>query len=80
MPARNKSTCYTDVMDDMDKIKADIERLTPAELEQLGKWVAELCVRRATPPHVEKWLKRAVGAAIPGVTTDDVMKMTRGED
>ena len=35
--------------------------------------------RGATPGAVERWLATARGAASPGVTTDAVMALTRGE-
>lgn len=67
-------------MDDLNEIEAAIKKLSQTQFERLAAWMQAFRTRRQTPSHVEAWLKRAVGAAIPGVTTDDVLKMTRGEE
>ncbi len=67
-------------MDELEKIQSAIEKLADEQLEELAKRIDALRVRRATPVRVEQWLKRAVGAAKPGVTTDEILRMTRGED
>jgi hypothetical protein len=67
-------------MSTLAEIEAALEQLPAPQLEQLARWLETLRQRRATPPPVESWLQRARGAAMPGVKTDDVMKLTRGEE
>ena len=67
-------------MCDITRIAAEIEKLPVAEVEQLARWLETFRQRRVTPPPVEGWLQRARGAAIPGMKTRDVMKLTRGEE
>ena len=66
-------------MSDIVEIEAAIENLPDAQVDQLARWLETFRQRRATPPPVESWLRRACGAAIPGVKTEDVMTLTRGE-
>jgi hypothetical protein len=61
-------------------IEAAIERLPESQVEELAVWLEKFRAWRTTPPPVENWLKRAVGVAKPGVTTADVMALTRGEE
>ena len=67
-------------MSDITEIEAAIEDLPARQMDELAGWLEALRVRRATPPPVESWLQRARGAARPGVTTADVMALTRGEE
>ena len=67
-------------MSTLSEIEAAIEKLPVPEVDELASWLQELRIRRATPPQVESWLKRARGAAVPGVTTTEVMALTRGEE
>ncbi|MCC6795285.1 MAG: hypothetical protein IT366_09225 [Candidatus Hydrogenedentes bacterium] len=67
-------------MSTVDEIEAAIEKLPVAQVEQLARWIEAYRQRRAAPPAVENWLQRARGAAVPGVTTLEVMKLTRGEE
>lgn len=60
--------------------EAAIERLPEPQVAELAAWLEEFRACRGTPPAVESWLDRAVGAAKPGVTTADVMALTRGEE
>lgn len=62
------------------EIEAAIEKLPDTQVDQLARWLEMLRQARATPAPVENWLKSARGAAIPGVTTDDLMAKTRGEE
>jgi hypothetical protein len=34
----------------------------------------------ATPPRREDWVRRAVGGATTGLTTDQILRETRGEE
>ena len=67
-------------MSNLAEIEAAIETLPDPQVDQLTRWLETLRQRRIKPPHVESWLKRARGAALPGVTTNDVMTLTRGEE
>jgi hypothetical protein len=67
-------------MSNIAEIEAAIEKLPAPQLDQLARWLETFRQRRATPPPVESWLQRARGAALPGVTTKDVMVLTRGEE
>ncbi len=68
-------------MDELEKIKPEIEKLREDQLAALRVWLETYRRRPATPPKgVDEWLRRAVGAAIPGLTTDGLLRMTRGED
>jgi len=50
------------------------------QVDQLGRWLEALRQRRATPPPIKSWLQRPRGAALAGVTTQDLMALTRGEE
>jgi len=67
-------------MSTITEIEAAIERLPEPQVDELAAWLETLRMRRTTAPAVESWLSRAVGAAKPGVTTADVMALTRGEE
>ena len=67
-------------MSNIAEIEAAIEKLPDPQVDQLTRWLETLRQRRSTPPPVESWLKRARGAALPGVKTKDVMALTRGEE
>jgi hypothetical protein len=67
-------------MNSIAEIEAAIEKLPDAQVDQLARWLQTLRQTRTTPPPVESWLQRARGVALPGVTTDDVMASTRGEE
>ena len=68
-------------MKTLAEIQEAIRNLPPGQVEELAVWITSNRSRR--PPSkeaVEKWLKWAVGAAKPGVTTDEIMRLTRGEE
>lgn len=67
-------------MNTIPEIESAIERLPAPQVAELAAWLERLRVRRAMQPPVESWLERARGAARSGVTTADVMAMTRGEE
>lgn len=71
--------CYSPSMSNVAEIEAAIEKLPRTQVDQLARWIEEFRQQRATPPPVESWLQHARGAAIPGMKTQDVMKLTRGE-
>ena len=67
------------IMNTVVEIETAIERLPALQLAELAAWLEQLRVRRAVPPPAEAWLERARGAARSGVTTAEVMALTRGE-
>ena len=67
-------------MSSIAEIENAIEKLPAPLVDELAGWLETLRLRRATPPPVENWLKRARGAALPGETTAKVMALTRGEE
>jgi hypothetical protein len=66
-------------MSTVAEIEAAIERLPLTEIEKVAEWLATYRAQHAAGPHAETWLERARGAARPGVTTAEVMALTRGE-
>ena len=67
-------------MSTIAEIEAAIERLPAPQVDERAGWLERLRWRRTTPPPVESWLKSARGAAIPGVTTANLMTLTRSEE
>lgn len=66
-------------MSNIAEIEAAIEKLPAKEMDQLARWFEMLRQRRATPPPVDSRLQHARGAAMAGVTTVEMMQLTRGE-
>jgi hypothetical protein len=67
-------------MSTINEIETAIERLPTPQVDELAVWLEAHRARRATSLAAEAWLKQARGAALPGVTTADVMALTRGEE
>lgn len=67
-------------MNTIAEIESAIERLPAPQVAELAAWLEQFRVRRALQLPAEAWLERARGAARPGVTTEDVMALTRGEE
>ena len=67
-------------MSNIAEIEAAIENLPDPQVDQLARWLETHRQRRTPPPAVESWLRQARGAALAGVTTKDVLALTRGED
>jgi len=67
-------------MNRLAEIESAIERLTAAQVDELATWMEQFRVRRGMQPPGDAWLERARGAAQPGVTTEGVMALTRGEE
>lgn len=63
-----------------EEIEDAIEKLPQSEVEELAKWLEALRMRRAAVPPIERWLDQARGAANPGVTTEKVLAITRGDE
>ena len=67
-------------MSTIAEIETAIERLPVAQVDELAAWLEAHRARRAASLAAEAWLERARGAALPDVTTADVMVLTRGEE
>ena len=67
-------------MSTIAEIEVAIERLPAADVETLAVWLETLRQRWAVKPAAEAWLNQARGAARPGVSTADVMELTRGDE
>jgi len=64
-------------MSTVTEIEAAIETLPEQQVDELAAWLEKFRALHPAPPVAESWLSRAVGAAKPGVTTADVMALTR---
>lgn len=62
------------------EIEKAIEHLPLPQIEELARWLDDYRSRRSSPTDVETWLTRARGATQSGVTTAEVMALTRGEE
>jgi hypothetical protein len=67
-------------MSTVGEIEAAIESLPMPEVEELALWLETYRARGVAPSAAETWLKQAEGAARPGVTTAEVMALTRGDE
>ena len=68
------------IMSTIAEIESAIERLPAKEVEALAVWLETVRNRGVAKPAVEAWLNQARGAAQPGVSTADVMALTRGDE
>jgi hypothetical protein len=66
-------------MSTVAEIEAAIQRLPLTEVEKVAEWLESYRAQRNTGPQAEAWLERARGAARQGVTTVEVMDLTRGD-
>lgn len=67
-------------MSTIAEIETAIEHLPAPQVDELAAWLAAHRARRTTLLAAEAWLKRARGAALPDVTTAEVMALTRSEE
>ena len=67
-------------MNTIAEIEDAIEKLPSPLVEELAVWIDAHRARRAAPQSLESWLQHARGAARPGVTTESIMALTRGEE
>ena len=65
-------------MGTLAEVETAIEQLPTPQVEELAVWLELLRARRAAAMAASTWLERARGAASPGVTTAEVMALTRG--
>ena len=66
-------------MSTVAEIEAAIKKLPLTEVEKVADWLESYRAQRGTGPQSVAWLECARGAARPGVTTAEVMALTRGE-
>jgi hypothetical protein len=66
-------------MSTIAEIEAAIELLSPQQVEELAIWLNSLRAGREKPVSADAWLSRARGAARPGVTSAEVLALTRHE-
>jgi len=66
-------------MSTLAEIEAAIECLSAKEVEELSVWLRQRGSGAVEGLPVETWLKKARGAAVPGVSTDALQALTRGE-
>jgi cytochrome c553 len=67
-------------MSTIAEIEKTIESLSDAQVAELAAWLERLRSRRAAQTPCDTWLATARGAARPGVKTEDVLALTRGEE
>jgi len=67
-------------MSTIAEIEAAIQKLPVRQVDQLSDWLEEFRKRRAGAPSLESWLGKARGAAVPGTHTEEIMKLSRGEE
>jgi hypothetical protein len=67
-------------MSTITEIESAIERLPAQQVEQLAAWLERHRAARAAPTQVDAWLAHARGAATSGVSTSQIMLLTRGEE
>ena len=66
-------------MSTLTEIEAAIEHLPAPQVDELAAWLAQRRSRTVARPLADAWLEKARGAALPGVTTDAILALTRGE-
>lgn len=68
------------IMSTIAEIESAIERLPEKDFEALAVWLEARIKRGVTKPVADVWLNQARGAARPGLSTADVMALTRGDE
>ncbi|WP_145117988.1 hypothetical protein [Rosistilla oblonga] len=67
-------------MTTINEIEKAISHLPPSQIEELARWLEAFRSTQQSPTPVDQWLKRSVGAAKPGITTAELMALTRGDE
>ena len=67
-------------MNTIAELETAIEQLPTPQVEEFAAWLEAHRARRATALTAAAWLEQARGAAQRGVTTADVMALTRGDE
>lgn len=66
-------------MNTIAEIESAIERLPERQVAELAIWLEEFRQRQMPPAGFDVWLNRARGAAKVGISTDEIMSLTRGD-
>lgn len=66
-------------MNTIAEIESAIERLPEPQVAELAIWLEEFRQRQMSPAGFDVWLNRARGFARTGITTDEIMAMTRDD-
>ena len=71
-------------MSTLAEIEAAVDRLSRSQQEELyaslGARLEASPRKRLSPEEFEAWLKTARGVGLSGMTTDEIMTLTRGEE
>ena len=67
-------------MSTLAEIEAAIEKLPPEQWTEIRRWMDEHAPRTSGPVDFARVLARSIGTATTGLSTADIMRMTRGED
>ena len=71
------------------EIENAIETLPPPQVEELAVWLDQRRMQKAAaasaaepdrPRPLPDWLQRSIGTATTGLSTDEILRETRGED
>jgi len=66
-------------MNTIAEIESAIERLPDPQVAELAIWLEQFRQQRVSPNGFDAWLNRACGVAKSGVTTAEIMAITRNE-
>lgn len=71
-------------MSTLAEIESAVDQLPPAQQRELYEFLGARLEARPkklrSPEEFEAWLKTARGVSVSGMTTDEMMTMTRGEE
>lgn len=76
-------------MSTLAEIENAIETLPAPQVEELAAWLEQRRLRKAAAAStagldrtrpVPDWLQRSIGTATTGLSTDEILRETRGED
>ncbi len=64
-------------MSTISEIEAAIELLPQPQVEELAAWIEKFRTRRSTSAPIDRWL---ASATKPGITTAEIMSLTRSDE
>jgi hypothetical protein len=76
-------------MSTLAEIEQAIETLPPPQVEELAAWLEQRRRQKAAAPSAAEpgrtrplpdWLERSIGTTTTGLSTDEILRETRGED
>lgn len=70
-------------MHSIAEIEAAIEQLPANEVEEIRRWLEsrpQPAAKESLIPVYERWLEKTRGLGIPGIRTEDILALTRGEE